>query len=230
MWSKRSFGLRQWIWRAFVQSALIPLILVETVLIAVYLLTNSAIRDAQIEHLRNNAVIDLEATATQEARIIDEQLRQVRAQAEIYRNLTTRVLMEDEVMPTTLALTDDGVRYTPRNDGGAAVFYANSTPAERQDLQKIGKLTRLDPLMQQIENNTPLIDSLYFNSWDSLNHIYPWFLTPDQYPHDMVIPEYNFYYLADASHNPERKVVWTDVYVDPAGLGWMMSEIGRAHV
>lgn len=229
MWSKRSFGLRQWIWRAFVQSALIPLILVETVLIAVYLLTNSAIRDAQIEHLRNNAVIDLEATATQEARIIDEQLRQVRAQAEIYRNLTTRVLMEDEVMPTTLALTDDGVRYTPRNDGGAAVFYANSTPAERQDLQKIGKLTRLDPLMQQIENNTPLIDSLYFNSWDSLNHIYPWFLTPDQYPHDMVIPEYNFYYLADASHNPERKVVWTDVYVDPAGLGWMMSAVAPVY-
>ncbi|EIK52427.1 hybrid sensory histidine protein kinase [Stutzerimonas stutzeri TS44] len=229
MWSNRTVGLRQWIWRAFVHSALIPLVLVETVLIAVYLLTNSAIRDAQIEHLRSNAVIDLEATAIQEARIIDEQLRQVRAQTETYRNLTTRVLMDEEVMPTTLALTDDGVRYTPRNGGGAAVFYANSTPAERQDLQKIGKLTRLDPLMQQIENNTPLIDSLYFNSWDSLNHIYPWFLTPDQYPHDMVIPEYNFYYLADALHNPGRKVVWTDVYVDPAGLGWMMSAVAPVY-
>ena len=44
------YPLRQWIWRAFVQSALIPLILVESVLITVYLLSNAAIRDAQIEH------------------------------------------------------------------------------------------------------------------------------------------------------------------------------------
>lgn len=46
----RRYPIRQWIWRAFVQSALIPLILVESVLITVYLLSNAAIRDAQIEH------------------------------------------------------------------------------------------------------------------------------------------------------------------------------------
>lgn len=229
MWSKPALGLRRWIWRAFVQSALIPLVLVETVLIAVYLLTNTAIRDAQIEHLRNNAVIDLESAASQEARIVDEQLRQVRTQAEIYRTLTARVLSEEAGAPVSLALTEDGVRYTPVNEGGAAVFYANSTPPERHDLQKIAKLSRLDPLMKEIERNTPLIDSLYFNSWDSLNHIYPWFLTPDQYPHDMVIPDYNFYYLADATHNPQRKVVWTDVYVDPAGHGWMMSAVAPVY-
>ena len=32
--------LRRWIWRAFLQSALIPLVLVESVLIGVYLYTN----------------------------------------------------------------------------------------------------------------------------------------------------------------------------------------------
>ena len=49
-------SLRTWIWRAFVQTALIPLILVETVLISVYLLTNVSIRDAQISHLRSTAL------------------------------------------------------------------------------------------------------------------------------------------------------------------------------
>ena len=38
-------GLRRWLWRAYVQSALLPLVLVETVLIACYLLSNQAIRD-----------------------------------------------------------------------------------------------------------------------------------------------------------------------------------------
>jgi len=230
MRSKTFLGLRKWIWRAFVQSALIPLVLVEMVLIAVYLLSNNAIRDAQIEYLRQSAVEDLEASANQEARVVVEQLVQVRAQAETYRNLTTRALL-DESTPALpkLALSDSGVRYTPVDDGGAAVFYANSTAAEQQDLQKVAKLSVLEPLMKEIERNNRLVDSVYFNSWDSLNHIYPWFLTPDQYPHDMVIPNYNFYYLADATHNPERKVVWTDVYVDPAGHGWMMSAIAPVY-
>ncbi|MCY1286556.1 Sensor histidine kinase RcsC [compost metagenome] len=71
--------------------------------------------------------------------------------------------------------------------------------------------------------------AVYFNSWDSYNRIYPFFMTPDRYPHDMVIPNYNFYYLADARHNPERGVRWTDVYLDPAGQGWMMSAIAPVY-
>jgi len=39
-----------------------------------------------------------------------------------------------------------------------------------------------------------------------------------QYPVRMNIPAYNFYYEADATHNPERSVRWTDVYLDPAGM------------
>lgn len=41
----------------------------------------------------------------------------------------------------------------------------------------------------------------------------------------MDVPRFNFYYEADAVHNPNRSVVWTDVYVDPAGQGWMASAI-----
>ena len=29
------------------------------------------------------------------------------------------------------------------------------------------------------------------------------------------IPSHNFYYEADAEHNPDKKVRWTDVYLDP---------------
>ncbi|HAV86654.1 MAG TPA: hypothetical protein DCW78_01545, partial [Pseudomonas sp.] len=79
MSTKSPLGLRQWIWRAFVQSALVPLVLVETALIAIYLLTNNAIRDAQIEHLRETALTDLKVAANLESRVIDEQLGQISA-------------------------------------------------------------------------------------------------------------------------------------------------------
>ncbi len=222
--TSKPIGLRQWIWRAFVRSALIPLVLVETALIAIYLLTNNAIRDAQVEHLRETALNDLQAAVSLESRLISEQLSQVSSLTQLYRNLTAQALQgfAPGQVPE-LALSDEGVRYSPSDDGGAAVFYSNATAPERHDLQKIARLRQLEPLMKEIEARNPLVASLYFNSWDSFNHIYPWFFTLDQYPADMDIPKYNFYYLADAKHNPSRGVVWTDVYLDPAGHGWMMS-------
>lgn len=40
-----------------------------------------------------------------------------------------------------------------------------------------------------------------------------------------MVSDYNFYYEADAENNPERRDVWTEAYVDPAGHGWMVSSI-----
>ncbi|GEM_PF-739406 len=46
---------------------------------------------------------------------------------------------------------------------------------------------------------------------------------------DQDVTTYEFYYLADAQHNPERKPVWTGVYWDPAGMGWMASCIAPVY-
>lgn len=225
MGTTATVGLRKWILRAFVQSALIPLLLVETVLIATYLFSNGAIRDAQISYLRDSAREELQASAALEANIIDEQLADISELTELYRNMVGRALAEPAAAPLDLALSPDGVHYSSADHGGAALFYSNHIPAARHDLEKAARLSRLDPLMKELKDANPLVASLYFNSWDSLNHIYPWFNTLEQYPHDMDIPAFNFYYQADAQHNPGRGVVWTDVYLDPAGHGWMMSAI-----
>lgn len=227
---KTPTGIRQWIWRAFVQSALIPLVLVEVVLIAVYLLTNNAIRDAQIQHLRETALTELQTTVGREARVISQQLQQVASATTLFRNFTVRALEDDSAEPLPqLRLGSGGVRYSPHDEGGAASFYSAATARELQDLEKVARLRRLDPLMKELHAGNPLIASLYFNSWDSYNHIYPWFNTAEQYPPDMDIPSYNFYYLASSWHNPARRVVWTDVYLDPAGHGWMMSAIAPVY-
>lgn len=228
------YPLRQWIWRAFVQSALIPLILVESVLIGVYLLSNAAIRDAQIDHLQQSALGDLTAAVAREGQVIDSRLRSVEAQVQIFRDATLNALLNTGFQPDALeqqrhALTDSGVFYTRSDDGRAASFYANSTPLAQQDHAKALRLSQIDPLMSSIRAANPLVAASYFNSWDSYNRIYPFFMTPEQYPHDMVIPDFNFYYLADAKHNPERKVAWTDVYLDPAGQGWMLSAVAPVY-
>ncbi len=228
------YPLRQWIWRAFLQSALIPLVLVESVLIAVYLLTNTAIRDTQLDYLQQRAAQDLTGTVQREGEIIGRRLEGLEAQTKIYQAATTRALSDltyqaDALERSRYSTTPDGVHYSHRDEGRAASFYSNATPVEKQDHDKVLRLSRVDVLMRWIRDANPLVSALYFNSWDSYNRIYPFFMTPDRYAHDMVIPDYNFYYLADAKHNPERKVVWTDVYLDPAGQGWMMSAVAPVY-
>ena len=219
-------GLRQWIWRAFVQSALIPLVLVETILIACYLFSNQAVRESQLEYLERNAVDSLSATAEQNARIVQDQLGHIAGITGMFAQMTANALRTPaQAAVENLESTPDGVLFSPRDLGGAASFYSSATPPSRQDRNKLQRLALLDPLMREIKNHEPLVASLYFNSWDSYNRIYPWIRADEQYPHDMRIPEYNFYYLADATHNPQRGTRWTDVYLDPAGHGWMMSAI-----
>lgn len=221
-------------WRAFVQSALIPLILVETVLVAAYLLTNIAIRDAQVSHLRETALLDLQGAAAQESRLISLRLQSVADLTSLFADQTLEALQAPlnaslDAERDNLARTDSGVLYSPQDRGGAASFYSAATPEQQQDLDKVLRLSRLDALMQSIEARNSLVAAVYFNSHDSYNRIWPWFLTPEQYPHDMAIPEYNFYYLADAVNNPARQVTWTDIYVDPAGQGWMMSAMAPVY-
>lgn len=89
-------SLRTWIWRAFVQTALIPLILVETVLISVYLLTNVSIRDAQISHLRSTALSDLQAAAGQEAHLVESELGHIARLTSTYASLTQSTLNDNQ--------------------------------------------------------------------------------------------------------------------------------------
>ena len=65
--------LRRWIWRAFLQSALIPLVLVESVLIAVYLYTNGPSASPR-SSTHERALQDLDV-AVPRGRVIDSRLR-----------------------------------------------------------------------------------------------------------------------------------------------------------
>jgi signal transduction histidine kinase len=225
---------QKWVWRAMVRSALVPLVLVETVLIAVYLISNNMIREANINYIYQQADKELQLSAQRESEVVREQLLAISRQTDIYRAETERVLTDKNIITENIntdnyGTSPQGVFYSKKNMGGAASFYSSVTPIDKQDHEKVWRLSRLDSLMQQIKETNPLIAATYFNSWDSYNHIYPWFNTLEQYPKDMKIPEYNFYYLADKKNNPLRSVVWTDVYIDPAGNGWMASCIAPVY-
>ena len=223
----------RWLWRSYARTALIPLVLVECVLVGAYLLTHNYMAGANISLLREQARNRLAELVDGQANRIGEKLDTVRVETEIFRRATEHVFATDsEPAPAEAAryaLSADGVYYTPKDDGGAALYYSGAVPVGETEKRKALKTATLDPLMRNIRQASPLVMQIYLNTFDSMNRIYPFFDVLKQYPPKMVIPEFNFYYEADAARNPDRNTVWTEVYLDPAGQGWMASCIAPVY-
>ena len=233
--SKGTIPLIKWIWQSYLKTVLVPLILVEFVFISIFALTNSWTRRELTERLTIEANEELTQIASLESSVIQHQLSDVTNTTQLYAEQIARALKTEAVLSpedaSRLAYSEDGAYYTTRDSamGGAAIFYSGYVPIGEAERDKVARVLHMQELMKDIQLSHPLIASIYLNTYDSLNIIYPYFDVISQYSALMDIPSYNFYYEADTAHNPERSVQWTDVYLDPAGHGWMASSIAPVY-
>lgn len=225
--------LVRWIWRSYFRTALIPLLVVEVALILLYFLSNSFSNHHNISAVRNVAEQTIRETVNREASSINQQLKAI-SSATAYLTDHTRQLMLGEIPakpdnPQNYSYTKEGVFYSNQDTGRGGLFYSGVYPINQKERDKAYLSAALDSAYLGILDTFPLVVQLYYNTHDSMNRIYPYFDVLEQYEAKMNIPDYNFYYEADAINNPNRSVVWTDVYVDPAGQGWMTSAISPVY-
>lgn len=226
--------LVRWIWRSYFRTSLIPLLIVEVALISLYFASNSISNHENIQTVRMLGEENVTQTAKREAAGINRQLEGVTRATEFLRQQTTQIMTGSEKFerddPSRFAYSKDGVFYTTHDaKNSAAVFYSGVMPIGEKEREKAYRSAGLDRPYIGIQKSFPLIVQTYYNTFDSLNRIYPYFDVLTQYAPKMDIPSFNFYYEADLKHNPQRKAVWTDVYVDPAGQGWMTSCIAPVY-
>jgi signal transduction histidine kinase/CheY-like chemotaxis protein len=232
--SNRKVPLIQWIWRSYLKTALIPLILVELVFINIYFISNNWSMHEMISLTHKEANENLTQIATLESSVIQQQLAGITYTTQIYANETATALQSNAQLnsedATRLTYNDEGSYYSTMDSGGAAIFYSGHVPVGTKEREKVAQVLQTQELMKAIQQTHPLVSSIYLNTYDSLNIIYPYFDVITQYTSHMDIPTYNFYYEADATHNPQRKPKWTNIYLDPAGHGWMASCIDPVYV
>jgi len=226
-------SLQDWFWRALFRSAIIPLLVIELSFLTVFWFSGRLSYDTNIDTVQQISHTYLEDIATREASTISETLRSVGNMTDVFALQTRNALLTPAVVDPAerarYAFDANGAFRTVRDNGTTASFYSGIEPITERSLDKVWRLQRLDPLMRDIKASNPLVTQVYFNTYDSYNRIYPYFDT-STYPARMDIPAYNFYYEADSAHNPKRKAVWTDAYIDPAGQGWMVSSIAPVYI
>jgi hypothetical protein len=123
-------------------------------------------------------------------------------------------------------LEDNGVlhRRGAVEAGVPAVFVSGAVEVDDRILAIVKGTESMDSALKEMVDASKIVVQAYYNDRHSYNRIYPPFDVLAQYPPGMEIPKYNFYYLADGAHNPDRKSIWIHApYVDPAGRGWMVS-------
>jgi signal transduction histidine kinase len=228
----RETSLLRWVWRAYVRNALIPLLVVELLLVAVYVTSHSWSLRRNVAALTEMARQELTRIADDQSYVIEQQLATVSTLTEVLRRQSAAALSK----PAPRARDRERLRQQPTgalttwyDDGGAAVFWSALTTKGPAEYAKLERLSTLDPLLRDITLANPLIVQTYLNTHDSLNRIWPWVDAARVYDPGINIPDFNFYYEADAAHNPSRDVVWTDAYVDPAGQGWLVSAIAPVY-
>lgn len=226
-------SLQDWFWRALFRSAIIPLLVIELSFLTVYWFSGRLSYQANIDTVQQISHSYLQDIATREASTISEKLAGIGNLTGVFA-MQTRAALQTPATPSAeerarYAFDSNGAFRTIHDNGTTASFFSGVVPITDAALEKVWRTQRLDPLMADIKNSSSLVTQVYFNSFDSYNRLYPYFDTAT-YPAKMDIPSYNFYYEADSGHNPERKTVWTDAYVDPAGQGWMVSSIAPVYI
>ncbi|MEW6713149.1 MAG: hypothetical protein AB1403_25235, partial [Candidatus Riflebacteria bacterium] len=223
---------RSLLWLIFTahrNSSFLPVLFTASILIGLFFWGNSYLTNIYKTTLLQQVKESFSQLVRTEAEKIDLQLNQITDLTAFIQDDNTRFFLASESFPLpadepVFAVASNGVMYKTIDNGGCSLFYSRLTKIGPAELKKSRETEVFDPLYRATVKNNPLIVAVYFNSFDHLNRYYPFI--PDvvaQYDPDLRMQDYNFYYLADAEHNPEKKPVWTGAYLDPAGLGWMVS-------
>lgn len=231
----RSVSLQRLIYRSALASSLVPIFAIEIVLLLLYFSVSQYLYERQQDALLTEVNRDLIEISQREAALINNRLQSLSRLTMIIRDSQESFFRRSDscVLPNgepVLQQAPSGAWYKAEDNGGGSVYYSAATALDSTARWKMRCSESLDVLLKASVDASPLVTQAYLNTRDDMNRIYPFIPnSADQFGPAMHMADYNFYYLADAQHNPGRGPVWTDVYLDPAGQGWMVSSIAPVY-
>jgi len=223
-------SLYKWIWKSYIHTALIPLLIIELIFILAYFSLSIEFQQKTTLFFKGQVQNQLEQIVTNEANLINQQLSSITNSTLLFSNQMEYALSTPASLTSIdsdrLTYLKDGSYYTKEDSksGGAAIFYSGTTPTKEEKQNKVAMVLTQQTLMADIKNTQPLATSIHLNTFDSLNVSYPYFDVTSRYT-NLVNTNFHNPYYDTAEHNPSKNIKWTDVYLDPAGNGLITSTI-----
>ncbi len=119
----------------------------------------------------------------------------------------------------------NGIMYKEDTNGGADAVYLPKFELGDKHKEIIKKTEWFDmPIKNGVVSNEAVVAGWYVQN-DQFTRYYPQIELHKIIDVSWNPTTFNFYYEADEIHNPSKKSLWTNVYLDPAGSGWITSRI-----
>jgi len=220
-------SLNKILYNHFLKYSIIPLFIIEVSLLILYFTINLYIYNKNVVTLKQDALKNSSELLKYEASKIDQVLSKITMLATTMQQDHQRILSHPEnynIQPVPKFATAPNEVFYKESKYGSSLYYSSKTHIGEKQRAKAIQTEAMDPLLKDIVDLNQNIVASYFNSYDDMNRLYPYInKVYEQYGEHIHMEDYNFYFLADKKHNPTRRSVWTDAYLDPAGNGWMLS-------
>jgi signal transduction histidine kinase len=167
------------------------------------------------------------------ARQINLQLERIESDAQILASSTREILGNSNFYRVPwreerYERAENGIFWTPHDYGGSNLFISRRTNITSEIKRMIANTELLDPIMKEVYENDPNTIYVFFAGIDNLVRGYPWFdamsaIEGGTLDPDLNIKEEPLFYLASPGGEGNREEVWSEVYLDAAGRGWMVT-------
>lgn len=227
----KKLTLNNLIYSNYLKTSLFSILFIELALLVLYFNVTFYMAKENINLSLNEIKESVFHSVTSETRSINSQLKQISLMNLLLQKEHEYFFSQNKNMytfsnPPKFKKAYNSVYYKENNNGGSSLIVSADMTLTKQLKEKIYRTEIFDNSFKTIVENNPNVVAVYFNSYDNMNRYYPFLEKAyDVFPSKIVMKKYNFYYEADLKHNPLKKTVWTDVYLDPAGQGWMVSNI-----
>jgi class 3 adenylate cyclase len=225
---KNKLTLHTLIYKNYLISSLIPIFTIEIILLGLYFGVNYYLSSSYREELLQSAKDQMIEITNRESDKINNQLVDISRSNSMLQTEHQLFFQNQNAFglpygTPEFEIASNGVYYKTSKKG-SSLYYSAKTKISKKEKSKAVKTEFMDVSFQNLVDNNTNIIAVYFNSYDNMNRLYPFIdNVANQYGEHISMEEFNFYYLADLKHNPNKTTVWTGVYLDPAGNGWMSS-------
>ncbi|MBN2826118.1 MAG: cache domain-containing protein, partial [Campylobacterales bacterium] len=123
-----------------------------------------------------------------------------------------------------------GLYYQTKDTGGAdAMSFLFTKLTQDEIVSYLNQTQWFDMHLKNAVNSSDAVVASWVIDSDAMIRYYP-FIELHNYMSDLSnFFDWSFYYEADPKHNPQKKALWSSIYMDPAQNGWMTSYIAPVY-
>ena len=208
----------------FIWASLIPILLIESSLIAALFWMNHRQTNETKEALATISTDSFTEIAQHTSRQLEQQLSQAKTQIEQLDLFSESFFSNPERYsnPTLQLYYDQGFYRDGVRGGLSSVYTTNHSTLNHSDLKPLELLSLLAPHMKQmVDSNKELFQGAWINLSKDYSLSYPPINPIDELTPDLDVTQEAFYYGIDRQHNPEKRLKFIPLYQEEwaSGLG-----------